>query len=201
MTYSQLVKEKRIKQFKNNTKEVVSLIGTKEMNKKIETYLEKSPFASKQEIEDKIRNDELFAAFFAKDPLRQNIGEKVFCEYLNVRTLPQSGKNVVRFSTKGEIISSKELNCSKAADFYIGSYYITQKYTGENNGGAQDNQYEDVIRFLTLGSISHKVCACVDGWYWEQNGKRTELQKLFSANKNVIICSADDIKNGVINLE
>lgn len=42
MTYSQLVKEKRIKQFKNNTKEVVSLIGTKEMNKKIETYLEKS---------------------------------------------------------------------------------------------------------------------------------------------------------------
>lgn len=72
---------------------------------------------------------------------------------MNVRTLPQSGKNVVRFSTKGEIISSKELNCSKAADFYIGSYYITQKYTGENNGGAQDNQYEDVIRFLTLGSM------------------------------------------------
>lgn len=189
MIYSQLVKETRIKQFKRNTKEVVSLIGTKELDKKIETYLEKVPFTSKQEVENKIQNDELFAVFFTKDPLRQNIGEKVFCEYLNVKTLPQSGKNAIRFSVKGEIISSKELNCPKAADFHIGSYYIMQKYTGENNGGAQDNQYEDVVHFLTLGSTNHKVCACVDEWYWEQNGKRKELQKLFSNNKNVIICS------------
>lgn len=201
MTYTELVKERRKQQYKKNINEVISLLGTKELNKKIETFLEKMPTATKEQVEEKIRTDELFAAVFAKDPLRQNIGEKVFCEYIGAKTLPQSGKKAIRFSSEGKIISTKQLGCSKAADFHIGSYYLTQKYTGENEGGAQDNQYEDVVRFLTIGSISHKVCACVDGWYWEENEKRNKLKMLFSNNKNVIVCSADDIKNGVISFD
>lgn len=184
-----------------NINEVVSLIGTKELNKKIENFIARTQLATKEEVENEIKNNKLFAAFFAKDPVKQNIGEKVFCEYLNVKTLPQSGKNAVRFSSRGEIIIKKKVGCSKAADFKIGSYYITQKYTGENTGGSQDNQYEDVVRFLELGSRNNKVCACVDGWYWKENKMRDKLTASFKDNRNVIVCSADDIKKGVINFE
>ncbi len=201
MVYVELVKQKILENYLKNIDEAAKLIGTKEMDKKINNFLEKVPFASKEEIEEKIRTDKVFAALFAKDPLKQNIGEKVFSEYIGVKTLPQSGKNAVRFSSKGELISKKELGCSKSADFKVGNYYITQKYTGENTGGAQDNQYEDVVRFLMLGAASHKVCACVDGWYWEENGKREELKKTFSLYSNVIVCSADDVKEGVVCFE
>lgn len=201
MNYTELVQSKTLKAYLKNTEEAIKAIGTADMDFKINNFLKKAPYSSKEEIEEKIRTDKIFAACFAKDPLKQNIGENVLKEYLDVEFLPQSGKDAIRFSSAGNIISKKELGCSKAVDFQINSYYITQKYTGENTGGAQDNQYDDVIKFLTLGSIFYKVAACVDGWYWEENGKRAELKNYFKDNNSVIICSADDIKNKVIEFD
>lgn len=171
------------------------------LKKKVSTFIQRVPDATEEEVFEKIKNDRLFAANFAIDPGRQNIGEKVFEEYLGVNHLPQSGKGVICFNDKGEQKGKVGVNTTKAVDFIIGSHYITQKYTGENTGGAQDNQFKDVVLFLTYGSINHKVCACVDGWYWEENGKKQELMEYFKFNKNVIICGADDIKNGVVNLD
>ena len=58
--------------------------------------------------------------------------------------------------------------------------------------------FNDVILFLQNGSIKHKVAAIVDGWYWEENGKKNELIELFKENNNVFIFSADDYKEGKI---
>lgn len=142
MNYVELVKQREHEIRKKNIEEAVNLIGTKELNEKIDNFTERVHFPSREKIENKIKNDKPFAVFFAKDPKKQSVSEKAFCEYLDVKTLPQSGKNTIRFSSFGEKISTKEKDCSKSADFKIGSYYITQKYTGENTGGAQDNQYD-----------------------------------------------------------
>ena len=71
------------------------------------------------------------------------------------------------------------------------STYITQKYT-RGNGGAQDNQYRDVIQFLTYGSKQHKVAAYVDGSYYTDE-KRSELKRIFADNPNVQICPLGDL--------
>ena len=68
--------------------------------------------------------------------------------------------------------------------------YATQKYT-DGNGGAQDNQRNDVIDFLKRGSIKHKVAAIVDGTYWDKY--RPQLVQEFANNPNVIITSVSEI--------
>lgn len=162
---------------------------------KVENYADRYGFST-EEIFEKIKNDDLVASFFAKNPSKQNFTEKLVSELLGVKTLPQQGKNCIRFREDGEICSTKTSGTTKSADFFIGSTYITQKYT-RSSGGAQDNQYADVVDFLTKGSKKQKVAAIVDGSYWD-NGKRLELKKYFSNNPNVKILSMDDILNGGI---
>lgn len=200
MNYRELYNLRKNELYIINVKNVLKQ-NRNNLNKKVDTYLKKAPFSSREEIFEKIEKDPLFAAYFAIDPGRQNIGEKVFEEYLGIKCCPQSGKGVICFNDKGEQKSKVGVNTTKAVDFIIGNTYGTQKYTGENTGGAQDNQFKDVVQFLTYGSINHKVCACVDGQYWEEKGKKQELIEYFKFNKNVIICGADDIKNGVIKLD
>lgn len=200
MNYRELYEVRKQEKYLYNAEHVLEQSLAK-LNEKVNTYLKKAPYATREEVFEKIKTDRLFAAYFAIEPGRQNIGEKVFEEYLGVKHLPQKGKGVICFNDKGEQKGTIGVNTTKAVDFIIGGNYLTQKYTGENTGGAQDNQFKDVVQFLNYGSINHKVCACVDGWYWEENGKKQELMEYFRFNKNVIICGADDIKNGVIKLD
>ena len=71
-----------------------------------------------------------------------------------------------------------------------GEYYATQKYT-DGEGGAQDNQRNDVIDFLKRGSIKHKVAAVVDGVYWDKY--RDVIRAEFANNPNVLITSVTEI--------
>ena len=81
---------------------------------------------------------------------------------------------------------------------FITTVILLKNTQGRTSGEAQDNQYKDVVDFLIYGSLYNKVGACVDGWYWEEHGKKQELKELFRDNQNVIICSAEDIKGGHI---
>lgn len=199
MKYRDLVEEYRRKLYVDNYEELLGTLNTKAVEKKIQSFVfDRVPFATVEEVKAKIKTDKMFAMFFAKDPLRQNIGEIVLKEYLKVSFLPKGGSSALRFTEQGELTHIKIPTSTKSVDFKIGNWYFTQKYTGKNTGGAQDNQYADVVHFLSCGSKKHKVAACVDGWYWEENGKRKQLQNIFSDNPNVKVCSADDIKNGVI---
>ena len=78
-------------------------------------------------------------------------------------------------------------------------FNITQKYT-RSTGGAQDNQYADVVDFLSKGSKKYKVAAIVDGSYWD-NSKRQELKNFFNNNNNVQILSMNDILTGGVSFE
>ena len=168
---------------------------------KINNFIERwNPKFTNEEIIENILNNDIVAAMFSKDPSKQNISEKLCADYLNWEILPQR-VNAIRFNINGDIVSTKTLGGGKCADFFVKNRYITQKYTGENTGGAQDNQMDDVITFLINASKKHKCGACVDGWYWEEAGNKEKLKKMFINNPNVLIFSADEIKQGVISLE
>ena len=106
------------------------------------------------------------------------------------------GKNCVRFDREGNICSEKTIAATKSVDFIIENTFITQKYT-RNQGGAQDNQFQDVINFLNAGSIKNKVGALLDGEYWEE--KRSILKAYYKTNENVIILCMDDLLGGLDN--
>ena len=115
--------------------------------------------------------------------------EEVAAEVLGLNKLPASGKNCIRFNDSGDIVSNSA-GSTKSADFKINDYYVTQKYTNEE-GGAQDNQRNDVIDFLKKGSLKHKVAALVDGSYWDKH--ISDLYTEFKNNPNVWITSVTEI--------
>ena len=144
---------------------------------------------TREEIEEGILNNIIIASKFCKDPGKQNISEKLAAEVLGLNKLPASGKNCIRFNDSGEIVSNS-VGSTKSADFKINDYYVTQKYTNEE-GGAQDNQRNDVIDFLKKGSLKHKVAALVDGSYWDKH--ISDLYTEFKNNPNVWITSVTEI--------
>ncbi len=155
--------------------------------KKIVNWAEKYGY-DKNEVEQKIMNDDMFAAMFAKDPIKQNYTEKIAEQLLGVKHLANTAMS---FTENGELVEGCAVNNSKSVDFIKDGVYITQKYT-TSTGGAQDNQYRDVIQFLKYGSKKHKVAAYIDGSYYTV-AKRTELKRLFASNPNVQICSLGDL--------
>ena len=142
-----------------------------------------------EEVQSEILTNLVVASKFCKDPSKQNISENLAAEVLGLEKLPSQGKNCIRFNNNGDIVSISTGN-TKSADFILNDYYATQKYTTEE-GGAQDNQRNDVIDFLTRGSIQYKVAAIVDGPYWDKH--RSELIEIFSNNPNVLITSVTEL--------
>jgi len=189
-------KEKELRA--KNLNELRENLDSSDNTFKIQKYAEKFGFLA-EEIKDRIKSDDLVASFFAKDPSKQNFTEHLVAELLNTKTMPQQGKNCIRFDENGDMCSVKKPNTSKSVDFHINNTYITQKYT-RSAGGAQDNQYADVVDFLIKGSKKNKVAAIVDGSYWNE-GKRDELKEYFKSNDNVQILSMDDILNGGAQIE
>lgn len=185
------LREKNLCELRNNLDSSDNML-------KIQNYAEKYGF-SVDEIRDRIKTDDLVASFFSKDPSKQNFTEHLVAELLNISVMPQQGKGCIRFDENGDKCSAKKTGTSKSVDFLINNTYITQKYT-RSAGGAQDNQYADVVDFLVKGSKKNKVAAIVDGSYWD-SGKREELKKYFRSSSNVQIASMDDILKGGIVFE
>lgn len=149
-----------------------------------------------ESVQKMILEDDLVASLFAKNPNKQSIAERTAINLLNVRKLPQWGDCSVRFDVNGELVSEPGNQTTKAADFYINGYFVTCKYT-EGSGGGQDNQRKDVVNFLTKGSLGgRKVCAILDGSYWE-SGHLEQLKRDFADRKNIVITSVTEItENG-----
>ena len=192
-----VIKKKRELRVKNLQDLRLSL-DSPDVKLKISNYATEHGFLV-EEIRQEIIDNDLVASFFAKDPVKQNFTELLVAELLKTKVLPQQGKNCIRFDEDGNICSTKGTTTTKAADFYINNTYITQKYT-RSTGGAQDNQYNDVVDFLIKGSKKHKVAAIVDGSYWDDL-KRKELRDYFELNPNVQILSMDDYLNGGVIFE
>lgn len=190
MNFTAYVEEAKRKARLANIDEVRKDIDKPQVQKKIKNHIEAfDGVMTEDEVRDAILTNIIVASKFCKEPGKQNISEKLAIEVLGVKKLPSQGKNCIRFNDNGDIVSTSAGN-TKSADFMYGEYYATQKYT-DGEGGAQDNQRNDVIDFLKRGSIKHKVAAVVDGIYWDKY--RDVIRAEFANNPNVLITSVTEI--------
>jgi hypothetical protein len=122
---------------------------------------------------------------YAKSPKRQNVYEKAFIEYaeqvlppdLKIGPLPNKGKNAF-YPLGGEVVGAKECPkgglLPKSFDFLVqgkaGRVLIATKYT-EDEGGAQDNQFRDLINICSESLGMHgdtAVLLIADGPYYDR---------------------------------
>ena len=152
MDFTNYIEQEKIKARKKNIEQVREEIDSSWVKEKITNHIIAfDGIFSYDEIRQGILDNDIIASKFCKDPSKQNISEILAAKVLNLNKLSSSGKNCIRFSDTGDIVHTASGN-TKSADFIINGYYATQKYTNEE-GGAQDNQRNDVIDFLKRGSI------------------------------------------------
>ncbi|MFV9451759.1 hypothetical protein ACNF36_02465 [Mycoplasma sp. 4463] len=200
--YSKIIEEKW-KNEREKLKEEIKENGIPEwLELKIKKVVDRV-FLDKK-YEDKIREslltDDVLLSFLMKDPKRQNIYESVFKDELT-----KIGVNVQKLNPKGaealyllndEIVhnSNDKPRELKSLDFVIHhngkTIYVVNKYTNEC-GGAQDNQYNDVIiQLKNLGpNTVDSVWFCLDGQYYTES----RIQALKDINENAIILDLDKL--------
>lgn len=187
--YEKAISKKR----RENVKEVVRNIYSEQMQQKIINYAIRHNL-NKNYVEQMIIDSPNFARNFAKDPLKQSIHEKVAGEYIksldvvdSFKSLPASGKNAKYVGPTGVSIG-KNFGKAKSIDFEIRVgdkiVYATHKHTG-SEGGAQDNQFNDVKQFiLEVVHIKQSdlsddyFVAILDGPYYQRYNRLEELKTL-----------------------
>ena len=195
MNFAAYVKEEKIKARKRNIEEVRKDIDKAWVKEKIKNHIIAfDGLFTYDEVKQQILSNDLVASKFCKDPSKQNISEILAAKVLGWEKKPSQGSKCIRFNDDGDIVSTSAGN-TKSADFQELGYYITQKYT-EGEGGAQDNQRNDVIDFLKRGSIKHKVMAVVDGDYWDFKYKAILIEE-FKNNPNVKITSVTELTENI----
>ena len=136
---------------------------------------------SEQAVENHIREDQMFAAWFAKEPRRTRFHERIASEWLQgvpsvecFETLPVAGKDAWYIATDGELRQGKKPPGVKSLDFRWctrdHTVYASHKYTKEG-GGNQDSQYSEVQATLKYfqqcaDSDNTVLLAIVDGPYY-----------------------------------
>ena len=140
-------------------------------------------------VAEKIRNDPMYAAHFAKEPRRTRLHSKMAAEWLRrleqvheFQTLSSSGKNALYITSDGEIRKGMKNPPSKSLDFNwktgTTTIYASHKYTRES-GGHQDSQYNEMQKLLNqFQNCSDQTCALfviVDGPYYTE-GKMANLK-------------------------
>jgi hypothetical protein len=180
-------------------------IDSEWLNLKIENFLNRNPFLkiTKKELKEKIIQDDIVASFFSKDPSKQNISEKYIAKVVssingisNFKNLPSSTNLYVY---KGELVELKDRPIGVKTVDYIFEYknetfVCCQKYTKEE-GGHQDNQFNDVVAFLENSKElkNYKVICLLDGNYYNEE----RINKLKIINNNAIICSALELEDKI----
>lgn len=200
MTVAEIIKAQSIKKRQENILLAQQAASRKEkwLLTKVNNQIER--FALNESVEsilNKIIEDYLYAASFAKDPGRQNIAEKIQLEELSkeldVEDLPSSGNNC-RYIVAGEMFKGKPSSATdqKSVDAIIFSgeteWYCTLKYTADT-GGSQDNQKNNVINFINNAG-NHNIACILDGEYYQQEAKKKELQQY--ASDKVFIGTSDE---------
>lgn len=176
--------------WRENATEVSNRLSKNEQNllKRISLYIWR--FGYKEDaVRSKIHDDKMFATYFAIEPRRQGIHEKIAANWLqkeekikDFTVLKKSGKNALYVTSDGEIVSGLEHKPSKSLDFRWKTgnttCYASHKYTLEG-GGNQDSQYKEMLDLLQKFHRCHdKSCiliVIVDGNYYTQK-KMEELQ-------------------------
>jgi hypothetical protein len=138
-----------------------------------------------------------FLRFLEPSVLRQNIYELTQLEWMTKTSfpklvkLPQGGKEALRFCEKGTVIKScKDMkHASKSLDAMDPDSLtvFTLKYISDE-GGAQDNQFGDVIHSISLFKMgmhthSYNFCVVVDGPYFDRRNRLDKLHDLITTDE------------------
>ena len=204
----------RKKAYLTNRKDAVRAMRAGELDKKIKNFSELHGFSIKR-IRKEIKTNAIVATFFAKDPSKQRIHEKIAARFIesipgvsDFALLPNAKLYVVR----GEVLESDVRKkrdvyaTAKTIDFrwrYGGAlFYAAHKYT-KGEGGGQGNQYRDLQEFLNESKASSLsdifFIAIADGvFYLNQNGQagisRMEKLKELSNKKTTHACAIGDLE-------
>jgi hypothetical protein len=193
------------KQLQKNISLVRSEIDNTDFVLKITNHAEK--FGREyDEVKSKIMTDDMYAEWFAKDPAKQNIYEKLAADYIskidgieNFRNLPNSAK---MFVIEGKV-TSERLNDVKSIDFQFkigdNNFYTSHKYIKATYGGAQDNQYNDIRNFMRncdkVATGNDYYIAICDGPYFET--KMKSLNDDFGS-VNVVAMTIDELEEFIV---
>jgi hypothetical protein len=205
------------KRIKRNLLDILNDLKTKSMQIKIASWADKFGY-SHEEIEDKIKNDEIFRCVFAKDPAKQNLYQTLASTYIksldavkNFKILPSGGKDAIYLISGkkffGKDLENKSKNI-KSIDFQWNTgkfvFYASHKYTKET-GGAQDNQYIDVQNFLRSTIDCNEkntifIAICDGRYYLEKDastGDTTKIDRLrrLTDNRTSFVMTIDDLKD------
>ena len=160
------------------------------IQKKVLNWAELRGIALQDLLQD-IEHSKYFKYAFAKDPVRQNLYERLALDFLSnlpllkdvVKLAPNGEKSLFVHKgilTLGENIprTQRAESKSKSIDFKFAikpfgqrkhdiTCYAMHKYT-EGEGGAQDNQYSDLRLFLYNCPTNRQECyiAFADGYYY-----------------------------------
>jgi len=148
-----------------------------------------------------IRDSRLYRAEFIKDPKRQNLYERVAAEA--IKNMPGVEEFVHYGTNELELVDGvpkkrsgehgAEPGLAKTIDFGWRRggfrYFASHKYTKER-GGAQDNQYRDVLAFIKeANKNSDAGCvfvAIADGEYYDFVDAGSKLKKINVLKQNAV---------------
>ena len=168
------LQEYRRQQFQINTEYFYKNIS--EFEYKIKNYCSRYEF-NYSEIIEEIKTNIHLAIFFIPDPLKQNIAEKLQFIFLQ-DMFPGIVKSHSIYITPTEIISKKTKVSTKSMDFYDANSnsYFYAKYI-KSEGGAQDNQYADLLQFISISKqllksgCEYKFYVVISGEYFKKKNK------------------------------
>lgn len=206
-----------------NIKEVRALVLNNDpaMIIKMNNYSEKFGIPFKL-LKHKILQDNLYANIFIKDPSKQSLHQKTAATYIesitdvvNFAQLPAGGSEAC-FVCEDGVVRKGVANSglTKSIDFYWeydgNRYYAAHKYT-KDEGGAQDNQYNDLCNFLINASKSKAkdiyFLAIGDGDYYKRKCKdgstyytsRIDFMNVKYSSSNAVALSTDELEEFMIN--
>jgi len=195
----QEIKQKYMNNIEEVQQEVISGKISNELKLKIKNHSDKTGLDEELIIQS-IKTDKVSASHFAKDPLKQNIAEplqiQIYNEKCNTKIvkLPNNGKNAV-WLKDGLLLHKKQETATKSMDGFDeenDNYYYC-KYTNEK-GGAQDNQYKDLINFILecnkyCDKNMDKKCfsVLISGSYYTSS-KIEQLEKNIKYKERIKIC-------------
>ena len=166
-----------------NFANVVSLLkdGDKSLFEQIRSFCDKFDF-NEGDVVDKIQNDKMFAAHFAKTPSRMGFHARAAGEWLDKVLEPvvikrlSTKNNQVWVNSDGviEAVNKHETRQSKSLDFCWSindkTFYAVHKYTRGPSGGSQDKQFQEMSTLLkNFQRASHPdkiLIVIVDGLYY-----------------------------------
>lgn len=201
--------------FKKNREDVSRAVDAGELDKKINNFCKLHGF-DRDDVIEQIKNNEIMAALFAKNPNKQRLHEKLAAKFIesmpSVQNFIDLGNNA-KGLIHGGVLSVKELKetgaspMTKTIDFewkYKNfQFYACHKHTTAKSGGAQDNAYQEIQKFIEEANKSNLpntfFVAIADGeFYGYKNGKANVLRikrlKELANDRNVFACTINELE-------